>query len=288
MLLIYLFLKEKTFGVEGDTMYNSVKITKNEFIKFLHGKKFIFIMALIIGMCGIAAVAYKDMVNIVVNNLPKAETYSNEMKYILLHINGVNFSKLFLTDFIYKGYFSFYILFIVLIAADVFSVDNESGNMKFTLLTGVKVSQLFTGKIVYMSCVSFAIVLFHFIVSVIVGQFVFGGDCLSSELVQVLVLSICAVFPAVAIAVIVALLSQFRVSSKTIIGCGIALSLILGVADTLSKSKYLSPIGVLSIFNESVPSIKNEIAVCLFSSGVYLIIGIFILYFIIRKRDYFE
>lgn len=269
-------------------MYNSVRIIKNEFIKFFHGKKFIFIMALIIGMCGLAAVAYKDMANIAVNNLPKAETYSDEMKHILMHINGVNFSKLFLTDFIYKGYFSFYILFIVLIAADVFPIDNESGNMKFALLTGVKSSQLFMGKIAYMFCVSLAIVLFHFVVSVIFGQFVFGGACLTFDLLQLLLLTAFAVLPAVSMAVIIALLSQLKLTSKIIIGCGIALSLILGVADTLSKSKYLSPIGALSIFNESVPIIKNEIAICLFSSCLYLVIGIFVLYLIIHKRDYFE
>ncbi len=61
-----------------------------------------------VGLCVLSIVAYKDMANIAAEELPRAEAYSDEFTNVLMNMNGVAFAKLFLTDFIYKDYISFF------------------------------------------------------------------------------------------------------------------------------------------------------------------------------------
>lgn len=269
-------------------MNDSLKVAKNEFKKFFNGKFFIFEFILITGLCCLAITAYEDMANIAVNNLPRSETYSNELKNCLLNIDCLNFSRLFLTDFIYKGYFSFYILFVVLIAANIFSNDRENGNMKFTLLTGINIKYMYMGKYLFMFGVSTITVLFHLFISILVGKIFFHGALLNIELLEILGLSFFAVLPAMAISVIISLISQTKLSYKLVIGTGIVITITFGMLDTLSSSRKFSPIGALSIYNESIPVINNEWIICIFVSLLYIIIGMSLLFSFSHKYEYYE
>lgn len=202
----------------------------------------------------LGVIAYKDMINNVMTGDARIETYSQEFITILQNFNGVTFSKMFLLDFIYKPYFSIYLIFISIIAVNVFSNDYKSGNLKFALLTNTTVTQLYLGKVLFMMLVSTIIVSINFILSLILGQIAFGGSIPVAELLEVLVLYFISVIPAVAFSLIISLISLTKLSPNVIIGTSIGVIILFGIIDTLTKFKYISPIGILSFFEQGIPS----------------------------------
>lgn len=202
----------------------------------------------------LGVIAYKDMINNVMTGDARIETYSQEFITILQNFNGVTFSKMFLLDFIYKPYFSIYLIFISIIAVNVFSNDYKSGNLKFALLTNTTVTQLYLGKVLFMMLVSTIIVSINFILSLILGQIAFGGSIPVAELLEVLVLYFISVIPAVAFSLIISLISLTKLSPNVIIGASIGVIILFGIIDTLTKFKYISPIGILSFFEQGIPS----------------------------------
>lgn len=265
------------------------KIVINEFKKFFNGKIFIFELLLIVGLCLIAIDAYKEMSVIAINNLSKAQFYSDDMKAALINIDGITFAKLFLTDFIYKGYFSFFLIFTVITAVNTFSADRESGNMKFTLLTGIDRNTLIMGKLIFMFFAILATVIFNIVFSVVVGDIFFGvSTVVVGEFLELIVLNLFAVFPAVAMTVLVALISQIRISSKVIMAIGIIYAFVMGVLDTSTLTYRFSPIGALSLFPDDVPVINSMFITCGIVSIAYIFVGIVLIIIISPKYEYYE
>ncbi|MEE1155592.1 MAG: ABC transporter permease subunit [Acutalibacteraceae bacterium] len=268
---------------------NIICIVKNEFIKLLRSKKYIYLLGLIVFLCAMSVYAYSEMRTIAINNLPKAATYSQELKEILFNLSGVNFSRIFLSDFIYKDFFSFFILFIVIFATDVFANDKESGNMKFTLLSGVGVNQLYIGKTIFMICISVCTVIFHTLLALLVGQIFFGGSIIIADLFEIIVITLLAVLPATSLSLVLAIISQFGCHSKIVVGIGMAMAIIFGVVDTFSvEVSRFSPIGVLSSFSGSVPFINDNVFPNTIGNIIYIVIGIIVLLLIANKQDYYE
>lgn len=69
---------------------------------------------------------------------------------MLINITTQSFLKLFLTDFIYKPFIPLFLIFVGIISVNVFCDDYVSGNMKFFLISKMRKSQLYIGKVVYM------------------------------------------------------------------------------------------------------------------------------------------
>ena len=264
------------------------KIVKNEFRKFFKGKIFIFEFLLIIGLCLLGVTAYKDMVDITVNELPKSQTYSEALKDTLRSMDGAEFSKLFLTDFIYKSFFSFFLIFIVITAVNVFSDDRESGNMKFTILTGVDRNTVILGKLIFMVCSIFMTVIFNLVLSLVVGTIFFGAPASMDTVLEVVGMTLLAVVPAFAITVFIALLSQIKISSKIIMAVGIVFTFIMGVLDTLTGTSRFSPIGSLSVFSDNVPAINHQLLTGCAVSAVYVAVGIAAMILISSRYEYYE
>lgn len=264
------------------------KIVKNEFRKFFKGKIFIFEILLIVGLCLLGVTAYKDMVDITVNNLPKAQTYSEALKDTLRDLDGAGFAKLFLTDFIYKSYFSFFLIFIVITAVNVFSDDRESGNMKFTILTGVERNTVIIGKLAFMVCSILLTVLFNLVLSLVVGTIFFGAPASAEGVLEVVGITLLAVIPAFAITVFIALLSQIKISSKIIMAAGIVFTFIMGVLDTLAGTARFSPIGSLSVFSENIPAINHQLLTGCVVSAVYIAVGVIAMVIVSSKYEYYE
>lgn len=269
------------------------KIICNEWEKYRRSKLFLFEIVLIIGLAVLGCMAYIDMMNNVKAGLPRANAYSEDIKYILMHMNGIRFSRLFLTDFVYKSFFSFFILFVVIHTADIFAADREKGMLKFTLLTGVDRRIVTGGKILFVACISTGLVLFQFVVSLFVGCIRFGTGHITwqntlCELGICCGLSMAAVLPACAIAVIVAVLSQFHVSSRIVMGGGIFLAFVLGILDTMTMSGLISPIGVLSIFSDELPTLSANVFLrCTVSVG-YIAVESVLLFAVVEKNELFE
>lgn len=88
-----------------------LNVLKNETIKFINEKKLYIMLGVIFVFVILGVIAYKDMINNVMTGDARIETYSQEFITILQNFNGVTFSKMFLLDFIYKPYFSIYLIF---------------------------------------------------------------------------------------------------------------------------------------------------------------------------------
>ena len=258
-----------------------LNVLKNETIKFINEKKLYIMLGVIFILVILGVIAYKDMINNVMTGDARIETYSQEFITILQ-----TFSKMFLLDFIYKPYFSIYLIFISIIAVNVFSNDYKSGNLKFALLTNTTVTQLYLGKVLFMMLVSTIIVSINFILSLILGQIAFGGSIPVAELLEVLVLYFISVIPAVAFSLIISLISLTKLSPNVIIGASIGVIILFGIIDTLTKFKYISPIGILSFFEQGIPSFNISMIISLGMAVIYILLLSIGLVKVINKVDY--
>lgn len=267
-------------------MVKMFNVLKNETIKFINEKKLYIILGIVFVLVILGVIAYKDMINNVIIGDARIETYSQDFITTLQSFNGVTFSKMFLSDFIYKPYFSIYLIFILIIAVNVFSNDYKSGNLKFALLTNTTVTQLYLGKVVFMMLVSTMIVSINFLLSLIVGQIAFGGSIIIAQLVEVLVLYFMSIIPAVVFSLIISLISLTKLSSNIIIGGSIGAIILFGIIDTLTKFRYVSPIGILSFFQEGIPAFNNSMIISLSMALMYIILLSIGLVKITNKVDY--
>jgi ABC-type transport system involved in multi-copper enzyme maturation permease subunit len=267
---------------------NIIKITLNELKKFIRSKKFYVLCFLIIGLALLAVYAYNEMAQNVMTNSPKIKGYSEELKTILVNLNGTNFARLFLTDFIYKNFFSIFIIFILLISIDIFGIDKEIGTFKFTLLTGVKVWEVYIGKIVAIALISLAIVSSNLITSFALGQIFFDTNFNVQNFSTVVLLYLSSVIPAIIISLLIAILCLSKVSSKVLTIVGILFVFIFGTVDSLTITKYFSPIGLLSVFSDCLPQINRTFTQCLSTAITYIIILSLSLIITSKKVDYFN
>ena len=267
-------------------MINMFNVIKNETIKFINEKKLYIILGVVFVLVILGVIAYKDMINNVMTGDARVETYSQEFITTLQNFNGLAFSKMFLSDFIYKPYFSIYLIFISIIAVNIFSNDYKSGNLKFALLTNTTVTQLYLGKVLFMMLVSTLIVSINFLLSLIVGQIAFGGSILMAELLEVIALYFISVIPAVVFSLIISLISLTKLSPNVIIGGAIGVIILFGIIDTLTKFKYISPIGILSFFEQGIPAFNNSMIINLIIGLIYMILLSMGLVKVTNKVDY--
>ena len=224
-------------------------------------------------MCILAILAYSDMEEIVLNRNPRMNSYPDKLIATLSELNGIRFAQLFLSDFIYKGFFFLYILSIVILTADIFAYDRENGTLKYTLLTGVTTKQVILGKVVVISALAFGLALLNFLISILLGVSFFGVSSFRmKELAIVLLMNILAAFPGIAMGMIVSILSLSRLAAKSVLIICIGFSFILGIADTVTLSKFYSPIGTLFLFNENFPYITTDYAKSLIVSFIYIVV----------------
>jgi ABC-2 type transport system permease protein len=270
-------------------MKNTIKVFRSEVYRLIKSKKILIMTGFIIILCAIATTAYTEMAGNVAGGLPIAERYPETLKTLLRNLNSVEFTRLSATDFIYKNYFSFFAIFIVLIAVDIFSVDKERGTLKFAILSGVKPTEIYAGKLLTAMTTSVGIVLMNFIFAFTAGLISVGGNIVPGELLSVFVIYLCGAVPGMAVAAIISVLSLFPINSKMLMGGGILLVFLLGLSDSLSLSvKGFSPIGLLSYFGNDIPFINAGFACCLLSSFLYAVLFATILMIAVKKLDYFD
>ena len=265
-----------------------VKIIQNEFRKFLSGKAFVFEILLMAGLFTLGVIAYKDMADIAAKNLPRAQFYTEEFKSVLMNMNGVTFAKLSLTDFIYKNNLPFFLIFVVIHTVNTFSSDRENGTMKFTLLTGVDKETLIAGKLMFMASSIGMIVLLNILLSLAIGCFFFGGTGDFIQIIEYIGISLLAILPGLSMAVIVAVLSQIRISSKIIMAIGLITVLVLGMLDTMTATNRFSPIGALSIYADQIPSFNQALLLRCLGSLAYCIVGFILLKGITKNYEFYE
>lgn len=264
------------------------KIFENEITKFLYTKKLKFIIFFVAATTMLATYFYNDMVNAVAQGLEKTNTYPDELKMFLINLSGTDFMLSFLTDFIYKSVFPFYLIFIAIIAVEVFAEDYQNGTLKFTLLTGVEGKDVILGKFLFMAFVALIISLISFVFSFIVGQLVFGGAIDWNVFLEVLILSVLVVAPTMALTSIIFILAQTNLNTKIITLLGIGFTVVMGILDSLTESIRFSPIGAISMFNNSTPDISAEFLWTVGVSIVYTVVITAIGYNIAKNKDLYK
>jgi ABC-type transport system involved in multi-copper enzyme maturation permease subunit len=243
----------------------------------------------IIILCAVGATAYTEMAGNVINNLEVADRYPEALKTLLRSLNSVEFTRLSATDFIYKNYFSFFAIFMVLIAVDIFAIDKERGTMKFAMLSGVKPAEIYAGKLFAATAVTVGITLMNFIFAFVAGLISVGGKIIPVEFFGVFGIYLSASVPGMAVVTIISALSLLPINSKVILGGGIMLVFILGMADSLTAvGKAFSPIGLLSIFGNNIPFISAGFISSLLISFIYTALFAAVLIIAARKIDYFD
>jgi ABC-type transport system involved in multi-copper enzyme maturation permease subunit len=177
----------------------------------------------------------------------------------------------------------------VLIAVDIFGIDKERGTMKFAMLSGIKPIEIYAGKLLTALATALSITLINFTVSLTAGLITIGGNLFPRDLLDVFLIYISASIPGMAVVTIISVLSLFSINSKVMMGGGIMIVFILGMADSLTAvGKELSPIGVLSVFGNDIPFINAGFISSLLLSLVYTVVFTLILMTTVRKIDYFD
>jgi ABC-type transport system involved in multi-copper enzyme maturation permease subunit len=267
-------------------MKKVIKVAENEFYRLIKSKKVLIIALFVCLLCGIAVTAYSEMSANILSNLPIAEKYPADLKEVLRNLDSVSFVKLCATDFIYKPYFSFYAIFIVLLAVDIFAIDKESGTLKFTKLSGVSFGEIYAGKMLAAFIICTALAFFNFTVAFLFG--LINNPISFHGILGAALIYLCAALPGTALILIIALLSFLPTNSKILIGGGVLVVIILGTADTIGAGKLFSPIGLLSVFGNSVPYLGKDFLISAAVSAVYCILLSVSLLFISKRVDYFD
>ena len=89
-----------------------------------------------------------------------------------------------------------------------------------------------------------------------------------------------------AFSLIISLISLTKLSPNVIIGASIGVIILFGIIDTLTKFKYISPIGILSFFEQGIPSFNISMIISLGMAVIYILLLSIGLVKVINKVDY--
>lgn len=161
----------------------------------------------------------------------------------------------------------------VILAVDIFAYDYENGTLKYTVLTGVNLKDVIVGKIIFTGILALGFALVNFFIPILLGSYFFGLSSFKiSELKIVFLMNIFAIIPCLTIIMMVCVLSFLKLSAKLVLAFSLGFSFVLGVADTLTRTKFYSPIGSLFFFNGKIPNITIGYIQSLASSLIYIVI----------------
>ncbi|WP_313128761.1 hypothetical protein [Anaerocolumna sp.] len=258
-------------------------LIKNENLKFTAHKTGFIMLIYGILFCIISIKAYSG-------SFVNRDDFPNNMKYLINNLNVVNYLKLASTDLVYGGTTQFSLIVVALNIINIFTDDILTGNYKYLLLTGIQRKQYALGKFIYSFCINLMFILWMFILGLVLGSIVFGTKGVTIvNLLEVLGIYLMTIFPMMALTGIIAIFST-AIHTKAILTIGsIILIITLGICDSFTKSKYISPTGMLSLFTNDAPMsfIDSNIFICAVTSFTYFILTLILYYNKIKKEDLF-
>lgn len=197
-----------------------LKVLKNEFIKMFNGKKF-YILALLV------------IISIVIETIMgKSDVQS--------HMNAQNFFTSALFGMAMKPFVP---MFMVLVIAEAFTEDYSQGTMKFSLMTGIKRSELIFAKLIFIALYAVIFMLIVFVSSYIVGTITFGtgikGEFFNNFIYNA---KLCAsvILPLISFSVVMSFVALFMNNSGAMIGFGIGIDLIMMMVDRIKNVMYFT------------------------------------------------
>lgn len=210
-------------------------------------RNYILLSFVIFMIVAIIYIIYLSKSNII-NNIPKSQQFSSEIKWQILHMNGVIFLSQFSIEFIFRSAVPYFLFFMIVFSIESFGEDFYSGNMKFFANIDKKCTNILTAKILCLIIYSFLIVMINLILGFIISSLVFGVSF--NGLGRIIVIYLSAIIPAASFALIIGIISMF-IKNKTIsLTLGFASSIFITVSDKITISRSFSPIGIIGIIEK--------------------------------------
>ena len=189
------------------------------------------------------------------------------------------------TDVLYQGSTLFSLMLLGIILANLYFEDFKTGCYKYIIMTGVNKINFFIGKLLFTTFVVLGFIVISFICVTTIGILFWGTYDLSMrKITEAFALYVITIIPITSFIFflydIVLIIKNVRIVNFL----AVIIPLIIGILDSITGTKKLSPIGLLSIFNEEppiagIPNLSGYLIVEL----IWLFVFVFINYIIQKK-----
>lgn len=219
-----------------------MKILKLDFYKIFQKKGYLVCIGAVVLFVLSSAFAYSGATD-------------DELNFLLQDFNAMKYIWLASTDILYQGTTLFSLMLLGIILSNLYLEDFKNGCYKYVIIAGVKKKSFFVGKVLFTSLIVGSFVVFAFLCVTIVGIIFWGTNGINlKEFLDAFLLYIVTIIPMVSFLFLLYDIALIIKNVRVINFIAVVLPLILGIVDSLSITKNFSPIGLLTIFNQSPPT----------------------------------
>ncbi len=242
-----------------------LKVLKNEFMKMVNGKR-IYILALLV----IISIAI-DIV------MGKVDVQS--------HVNAQNFLTSALFGMVMRPIVP---MFMVLVIAETFTEDYSHGTMKFTLMTGIKRSEMIFGKLLFIALYAVIFVVVAFVSSYIIGTIAFGtginGEFFNNFIYNAKLCS-SVILPLISFSIVLSFVALLINNSGAMIGFGIGVSVIMVMLDQIKNVMYFTFSGGMYGTYFAREFTTHNVLMFTITACIYIALFSLLDLIVIRKKD---
>ena len=213
--------------------------------------------AFVVAMAVMSGIGYTGMAADLAAGTPKANSWSPELRAYLTQLDPATFVAIAATDTLYKAFFSFALMLVGLLTWRIVGVSYAEGVHKYMLLGGRSRLDVAFHTLGVLVAAIIELVAMALLATAVVGVIAFGGrlgHVTAAEAGSAIALYSAALVPLINYALVVAIAGRLHMPRIGLLIAATTAPIVLGLIDTLTVSKFVSPWGVLSFFL-SVPSL---------------------------------
>jgi ABC-2 type transport system permease protein len=242
-----------------------LKVLKNEFIKMLNGRTFYILAVLVI-------------FSIVIEMIMMKSSTQSQM-------NAQNFFEQALFGMAMKPIVP---MFMALVVAETFTEDYSHGTMKFSLMTGVKRSELILGKLVFIALYAVIFLVVTFVSSYIIGTITLGtgikGEFFNNLIFNVKLCS-SVILPLISFSIVLSFVALLINNSGAMVGFGIGVAVIMFVLDQIKNVMYFTFSGGMYGTDVARKFTTHNVLIFTLTACIYILIFTLLDLIVIRKKD---
>jgi hypothetical protein len=191
--------------------------------------------------------------------LSSAVAYSgasaDDLNLMLQDFTSMKYIWLASTDLLYQGTTLFTLMLLGLILTNLYFEDFKTGCYKYIIISGVKKENFFACKVLFTFIVSITFAVFSFLCVTIIGIIFWGTNEINiKELGEAFLFYILAVIPIASFCFLLYDIALIIKNIRIVNFIAVVTPLIMGLVDSLTSSKKISPVGLLTIFNQKPPT----------------------------------
>lgn len=241
-----------------------LKVIKNEFFKMFNGRK-IYILNMLVILCMV--------INEILSKKAAIQTHNSTQIIFSSSIFNVAMKPLLP-------------VVMVIIVAEIFTEDYIEGTMKFTLMTGIKRSEIVLGKLISLAAYAVIFVTVTFIFTYI-SQSIIYGTGLNLDLIYDLKVCISVIIPLICFSIVVSLAAIIINNNGMVIAVGIIAYVIMMIFDISIKNLvYFSFSGGMYGYGIVNNFTFHTVLVFTLTAFIYIIVFSVIDLLIIEKKDF--